>query len=151
MGLQAFSENHMVHGLSPGQAELLFSAGTVTQIPTGEVVVTELENLHSVYVLLAGEVMVYLPESEIRPSQIDLTRKTRLDCFGEYSFVDHQPASASIKTLSDCTVYSISHDALQAFLDDNREAGSIIYRNLLAVLVKRLRDDNAELDLFNLV
>jgi CRP-like cAMP-binding protein len=151
MSIETFAKNRIVQGLSRPQIERMFSAGREKTYGAGEVVVRENQILDSLYVLLSGEVSVYLPESEIRPAQIDITTKTMNDCFGEYSLVDHQPASASIRTLSDCVVYIISHVAFEDYLESDRVAGSIVYKNLLVVLVERLRADNAELDLFNLV
>ena len=151
MTIETFAKNRIVQGLSRPQIERLFSAGREQSFGAGEIVVRENQVLDSLYVLLSGEVSVYLPESENRPAQIDITTKTMNDCFGEYSLVDHRPASASIRTLRDCIVYIISHVALEDYLESDREAGSIVYKNLLVVLVERLRADNAELDLFNLV
>jgi CRP-like cAMP-binding protein len=151
MSIETFAKNRIVQGLSRPQIERMFSAGREITYGAGEVVVRENQILDSLYVLLSGEVSVYLPESETRPAQIDITTKTMNDCFGEYSLVDHQPASASIRTLSDCVVYIISHVAVEDYLESDRIAGSIVYKNLLVVLVERLRADNAELDLFNLV
>ena len=151
MTIETFAKNRIVQGLSRPQIERLFSAGREQSFGADEIVVRENQVLDSLYVLLSGEVSVYLPESENRPAQIDITTKTMNDCFGEYSLVDHRPASASIRTLSDCIVYIISHVALEDYLESDREAGSIVYKNLLVVLVERLRADNAELDLFNLV
>jgi CRP-like cAMP-binding protein len=151
MSIETFAKNRIVQGLSRPQIERMFSAGREITYGAGEVVVRENQILDSLYVLLSGEVSVYLPESETRPAQINITTKTMNDCFGEYSLVDHQPASASIRTLSDCVVYIISHVAFEDYLESDRVAGSIVYKNLLVVVVERLRADNAELDLFNLV
>jgi CRP-like cAMP-binding protein len=151
MTIETFANNRIVQGLSQVQIERMYSQGRVEKFGAGEIVVRENQVLDSLYVLLSGEVSVYLPESEMRPVQIDLTTKAMNDCFGEYSLVDHRPASASIRTMSDCIVYVISHVAFEDYLENDRVAGSIVYKNLLVVLVERLRADNAELDLFNLI
>ena len=151
MTIETFAKNRIVQGLSRSQIERMFSAGREEHFGAGEMIVRENQILDALYVLLSGEVAVFLPESENRPAQIDITTKTMNDCFGEYSLVDHQPASASIRALSNCIVFSISHVTFEDYLESDREAGSNVYKNLLVVLVERLRADNAELDLFNLV
>ncbi len=150
MIIEAFSENKIVQGLSDKKIKKLFNAGEVVHFSAGATIINEGQSVDSLFVLLAGEALVFLPESDERPAQIDLITKKMHDCFGEYSFIDRQPASASIKAQSDCAVYMITHDALQTYLDKKKKAGFIIFRNLLIVLVERLRADNAELDLFNL-
>ena len=150
MIIEAFSNNRIVQGLSGKQVERLFSSGEVIRIASGKEIIREGQHVDSLYVLLTGEVLVFLPESDTRPTRVDLITKIMHDCFGEYSFIDNKPASASIETLTDCVVYTISHETFRDFLDKHKKTGSIVYRNLLTVLVERLRADNAELDLFSL-
>jgi CRP-like cAMP-binding protein len=150
MIIEAFSNNQIVQGLSDKKIKKLFDAGSVVHIGTGNIIVNEGQTLDSFYIMLAGKAQVFLPVSLNRPSQIDLTTKNIFDCFGEYSFIDKQPASASVKVVEDSAVFVITHDAFQKFLDKQKKAGYIIYKNLLSILVDRLRADNAELDLFNL-
>ena len=150
MIIEAFSNNRIVQGLSDKQVKRLFMSGKVDRIIAGKEIINEGQHVESLYVLLAGEVQVFLPESGSRPARVDVTTRKMHECFGEYSFIDKQPASASITALTDCAVYVISHVAFQEFLDKHKKAGFIVYRNLLTVLVERLREDNFELDLFNL-
>ena len=149
MSTQNFAKNRIVLDLSDTQVEQLFSAGSVTRIDKDKTAVHEEQTLDSVYVLLDGEALVFLPESENRLAQVDLTTLTTGDFFGEYTFIDQQQASASVKALTDCKLYSISHDVFRTYLEQNKDAGYLIYRNLLSVLVERMRNNNAELDLFN--
>ena len=149
MSIQVFSKNRIVQGLSGKQISQLYSAGSVARTGRNEIIVEEEQNLDSLYMLLAGEILVYLPKSEQRPAEVVLATLTIGDYFGEYSFVDQRPTSASIKTLSECTLYTISQSTLREYLNSDKDTGFIIYRNLLTVLVGRLRDNNAELDMFN--
>ena len=150
MIIEVFSKNRIVQGLSDKKIKKLFNAGSVVHLSTNKVIVSKGQNLDSFYIMLTGKVQVFLPISLERPAQIDLTTKSSYDCFGEYSFIDQQPASASVKASEDSAVFVITHDAFQKFLDNHKKAGYIICKNLLTVLVDRLRADNAELDLFNL-
>jgi CRP/FNR family cyclic AMP-dependent transcriptional regulator len=149
MSIQIFSKNRIIQGLSGKQISQLYSAGSIARTGRNEIIVEEKQNLNSLYMLLAGEILVYLPKSGHRPAEVDLATLTIGDCFGEYSLVDKRPASASIKTLSECVLYTISDDIFREYLNTDRDAGFIIYRNLLTVFVGRLRGSNAELDLFN--
>jgi CRP-like cAMP-binding protein len=91
-----------------------------------------------------------LPRTESRLSAVRLNELGPGDCFGEYAFVDQRPASATIRALTNAEVFSIGYDALHAFLDEHPTVASIVYQNLLHILVRRLRMTNAELDLFTL-
>jgi len=144
-----FSRNHLFHKLPESLASLLFDAGEVSDIPAGTIIVNEGEALDRLFVVLSGKVEVYLPESESRFSSVRLTTMGPGDCFGEYGFVDRQPASASIRSIEPVELYGIPFQTLHKFLDSHHSVAAIVYKNLLAILVKRLRASNAELDLFN--
>ena len=92
----------------------------------------------------------FLPKTEHRISAVRLNELGPGLCFGEYALVDQQPASATIRALTDVEVFCIRFEALHAFLDSHTIVASIIYQNLLHILVQRLRASNAELDLFTL-
>ncbi len=145
-----FFDNRLIQGLSRKQAELLFAAGAVSILPSGSIVLNEGDVVDKLYVLLSGKVQVFLPQDHGRVSDVKLNVLVEHDCFGEYAFIDEQPASASIVTLCDVEMYEIGHDELQSMLGTHTDIGCVVYRNLLRVLVERLRASNAELDLFTL-
>ncbi len=144
-----FSRNHLLHNLPESLANLLFEAGEVTSVPVGTVIINERETLDTLYVLLSGTVEVFLPESESRFSPVKLDEMGAGEVCGEYGFIDSQPASASIRAIEPVEMYGISFETLHKFLDRHHSVAAIVYKNLLAILVKRLRASNAELDLFN--
>ena len=145
-----FAKNRLFHNLPESLSQLLFEAGTVEVVPAETVIVNEGDALDRLFIVLSGQVEVYLPRSSNRFSPVRLTVLGPCDCFGEYAFIDHRPASATIEALEEVEVYSIRFDTLQKFLDTHHSVASIVYRNLLSILVKRLRATNAELDLFTL-
>ncbi len=145
-----FFENRLVRGLSRKQAGLLLAAGTVSRADAGTIIVSEGDVVDRLFILLAGEVQVFLPQTVQRVAAVNLNRLGEDDCFGEYAFIDQRPASASVCATMDSEIYEIRHDRLHEMLLTHADIGCIVYRNLLRVLVERLRASNAELDLFTL-
>jgi CRP-like cAMP-binding protein len=145
-----YSRDQIFYRLPEALCQLLYEAGDIATAPSGTVIVNEGDRLDRLFILLSGRIDVVLPEGERRASDVMLTQLGPGDCFGEYAFVDHQPASATIRTAEDCSVFSISHKTLNEFLETHHSVASIVYRNLLKILVGRLRATNAELDLFTL-
>ncbi len=150
MLLAEFSRNQIFASLPEPHARLLFETGEVSTFPAGATLIREGDTLDRLYILLRGRVEVFLPEAVNRVSAVRLTQLGPGDCFGEYAFIDHQPASATIQAIEDAEIYSIPYDKLQQFLDSHPSAASLVYQNLLRILVRRLRTSNAELDLFTL-
>ncbi|GJL83397.1 MAG: hypothetical protein DHS20C01_30310 [marine bacterium B5-7] len=148
MSLSEFSSNRLVKDLNDQEVKGLYARGEVSELPDNTLVVAEDDMVNSLFIILFGRVQVFLPDSDKRVSQINLTTLDAHECFGEYAFIDGQPASASIMTMEQTTLYRISHRRLNKFIDEHVDAGHVIYRNLLSILVRRLRTSNAELDLF---
>jgi CRP-like cAMP-binding protein len=143
-----YSHNQIFYRLPEALCQLLYDTGDIVAAPAGTVIVNEAEKLDRLFILLSGRIEVLLPRGDQRVSDVKLTELGPGDCFGEYAFVDKQPASATIRTVADSQVYSISHGTLREFLDAHHSVASIVYQNLLRILVGRLRASNAELDLF---
>ena len=144
-----FSGNQIFERLPEALIQSLFDAGDIATVPGGTVLVNEGDPPERLYIVLSGEVEVFLPANAERISPVNLSRLGPGDCFGEYAFIDRQPTSASIRALREVEIYSIANDRFQEFLDTHYTVASVIYRNLLNILVQRLRASNAELDLFS--
>lgn len=145
-----YSRDQIFYRLPDSLCQLLYEAGDIAAVPAGTVIVNEGDRLQRLHVLLSGRIEVVLPGGQHRPADVRLSELGPGDCFGEYAFVDRQPASATIRASDDCEVYSIAHNTLEKFLDTHHIVASVIYRNLLRILVSRLRASNAELDLFTM-
>lgn len=143
-----FSRNQVFYRLPDTLCQMLFDTGEIQTVEAGHIIVNEGENLQRLYIVLEGRVEAFLPKTESRVSAVPLHALGPGDCFGEYAFIDQQPASATIHALTGAEVFSIGYDTLRQFLDAHHTVASIVYQNLLRILVRRLRDSNAELDLF---
>lgn len=143
-----FFRNRLFQGLSRQQVEHLFHAGSVVSLHHDLPIIEEGDPVDVLSIVVSGSVLVYLPKSENRIAQVNLSVLGPLECFGEYAFIDGQSASASVRTQGDTDLYQIPHQRLSQIVCSDPALGIIIYRNLLAILVSRLRASNAELDLF---
>ena len=102
------------------------------------------------YMVLEGELEVFLPMTVDRFSEVKLASVNRGACIGEYSFIDQRRLSASVRALTEARLFRMAHSDFQAFIEENRDTGFLVLRNLLGTLVKRLRAANEEFDLFTL-
>lgn len=145
-GLNIFS------GLEPAQLARLQPHCRLARYHAGEVLLTEGDRGESLAVVLDGSVRVFLPaegQDKARFTDLDLATLGPGELFGEYSFIDLRPASASVAAVSDCTIMHIGYDDLRTVLRGHCELACRFYENLLLVLTDRLRADDRELDLFS--
>lgn len=145
-----FHRDQIFYRLPQALCQTLLDSGETRSVPADGIILKEGDQLHHLYIVLEGRAEVFLPKTESRITAVRLNELGRGDCFGEYAFVDQQPASASIRALTDAEVFCIGYGALRTLLDGHPAVASVIYQNLLHILVRRLRMANAELDLFTL-
>jgi signal-transduction protein with cAMP-binding, CBS, and nucleotidyltransferase domain len=123
-------------------------AGAAIELEAGEIIIEEGQQVTDLFVVIRGELEVYLPKTESRVTRIRVARRVPGDCIGEYSFVDKNPASASVAAKVPSEVFRISQVEFERKLDGDPALGRIVYRNLLHLLVARLREEIQVLDLF---
>lgn len=89
------------------------------------------------YVILAGELRVYLSDRNLPPQAV----LGPGDCVGEMSLFDGQSASALVLAAKNGRVLAIPHDVVWSLVDSSHG----VARNLLAILSGRMRESNRAL------
>lgn len=138
--------NRLFHRLNEHECALIEHAGQWIQARKGQAIITEGKANKALYLVMEGSVDVRISDS--MGMSMDLATHGPGMMIGEYSFIDGLPAAASAVATSDSVLFMIGHDRLNTMLEKYDRIGRVVYRNLLAVLVERLRASNAELDLF---
>jgi CRP-like cAMP-binding protein len=144
-GVNAFND------LDHEQLKLLAEHFTEHTISAGKAVITEGQKGTHLYVIVQGEVQVLLPSqggTVKRPEDVLLAQLGVGELFGEYSWVDMRPASASVVALQDCRLLQIEHAQLHKILDEHCAIARRFLENLVLVLIDRLREDDRALDVF---
>ncbi|MGD8379566.1 MAG: cyclic nucleotide-binding domain-containing protein [Gammaproteobacteria bacterium] len=106
----------------------------------GDVLLHEGESVGGIFVVQKGRVLIVREENgdeitiaEIGPGQI----------FGEMSFIENQPAGASVVAEEATQALLISHDYIAAIIKQNPGFFGRFYQSLAAILSRRLRETNA--------
>jgi len=127
--------------------EQISRKGRSLVLSKGDILIQEGEPVRSIYCILDGEVDVYVPDGwQCHEDMNWVNLLVDGACIGEYSFVDRQPASATVRANSELALFEIPHEALQEVLDGNDAVRARVYRNLLSCLVERLRNTNVYID-----
>lgn len=147
-GAGILQTNRLLQGLSPGQVQAIHDRGEAVEAAAGEVVISEGSAPQHIFLVLEGELEVFLPHNDNRFSEVGLSKLAPGDYAGEYSLLDKLPASASVRAVGPTVLYRVPQGEVKALFDADPGAGMVIYRNLLSTLVKRQRETDRELDLF---
>ena len=120
--------------LTLAERDRLLTYGREQHFGAGDVILREGHQSSAVYVLLTGRVAVekeHLGDSvvvdELRPGAV----------FGEVSFLDGSPPSASIVALEEVDVFVL--DDLDALLASDPALASGFFRSMATLLARRLR------------
>lgn len=123
--------------LNDDDIDWLITAGHIAKIPPGTVLITENEPLENLYLLLEGSVSVSI---EVMEMVKEIAVLTSGEVFGELSFMDHRLPTASVETLEDCLVVSISREKILDRLNQDVGFSARFNRAIATFLASRLRN-----------
>ena len=110
------------------------AASTVRTYDKNSIIITEGDTSSSLYVILSGEVKVFVSDEDGRSNVVN--RLGPGDYFGELSLIDEEPRSASIEAVSKCRLSILS----RAYFFDYLEANPRVAIRLLQGIGQRLRN-----------
>ncbi|MCG8636289.1 MAG: cyclic nucleotide-binding domain-containing protein [Desulfobacterales bacterium] len=149
---KAVQQNRVFAGTSDDQVSLIMKHGIKRNFKADELIVQEGQENHNLFLVVQGNLEVRLgnppDDSGVqRISGIKLNKLAPGDCFGEYSLIDRMTVSADVKATTQGTLFQISGPEFKKMISANDDLARLMYKNLLVVLVKRLRKKDRELDL----
>jgi len=140
MSHQALLGKHpMFDELSAADLEALASRLAEHHFMPNETVFSIGERGAAMYIVLSGEVEIFLPPSKPGGENVLLKNLHQGQVFGELSLFDDKPRSASAKALTESTVLVLTREDLIEHLGRSKTAAVV----LLGELAERLRETNA--------
>ncbi len=138
---RALEDSVPFKGLEPATLEQILERGLLLEAQRDGVVLFEhMRGGLGLYVVLHGAVEIFHSDaSEGGTAGTRLNVLQRGHCFGEYSLLDGKTTSASAKAVEDSKLFFLPGGEFQRITDTDPLAAKTIYRNLLLVLVTRLR------------
>jgi CRP/FNR family cyclic AMP-dependent transcriptional regulator len=114
--------------LSPPEIAALADAAVVRSFAKNTIIVTEGEGSDSLYVILSGQVKVFV--SDEHGKDLVLNIEGPGEYFGELA-LDEGPRTASVITLEPCKMAVIANDVLRRFLASHPDAAVQLVRGLI--------------------
>jgi len=127
------AKNGLVY-LTPNDWALIADKAVRKQFKAGELIVQEGRRTHGVYLLLKGTASVQIRAQPAFPG-IGLGEPC-----GEISFLDEQPATATVVANEEVEAYYLDRPTLQTLIELFPHLGSRFYHSLAATLSRRLRE-----------
>lgn len=133
MSIETLRTVPMFARLEDQDLEKIAAAAVVRSFPKSSVVITEGDTSTSLYLILSGEVKVFVSDEDGKANI--LNQYGAGDYFGELSLIDAEPRSASVATLTACKMSIVSRD----FLFDYVSSRPSVAIALLQGMAQRLR------------
>lgn len=108
------------------------------KIPTGSILINAGEESRSMYWLKSGSMVVLKTDAQRPDKVITLGNINAGELFGELSFLDEKPRSATVKAISDCEVIEIPKKKYIDILEQQPKW----MQNLISNMVERQRKTN---------
>ena len=134
--VSVLKQSKIFDGLSDNELKKI-AVGCVEQAyPMGTTVIEE-ENdppKNTLYFIKKGEMTVgtinVIEEGSHMKEESLITTLGNGDAFGEIALVDQLPHSATVRTISDSTIYLLSARFIDSICEQDSQIGYIIYRNI---------------------
>ncbi len=107
----------------------------------GKQIFTEGEEGHTLYIILDGEVKVTKKDHQGNDQVLTLLKDG--DIFGEMSFLDERPHSATITAIKNSRIYQIEKPEFDRFVDKHPKAAYKVMKNIVFQVDSIVRRMNA--------
>lgn len=126
--------NKLFRDISLQNVERFLEGCQVVTVKGGATLLEAGQKNTSLYLVLDGELRVYLNERDLSPHAVLGTG----ECVGELSLIDGGSSAALVIAAKDTRLLAVPHERVWAMVDSSNG----IARNLLAILAGRIRNDN---------
>lgn len=123
-----FANVPLFSGLGPGELKVLEHHATLRTYSRNTVVINEGDEASSLYVILSGQVKVFLSNEEGK--EIIVNMQGPGEHFGELALIDSAPRSASVMTVKKTRLAAISKADFSKILADHPDIALSLIRDL---------------------
>lgn len=136
-GLELFS------GLSESELAQVEQLGQMIEYEEGAEIFHEASTASDLYLLIDGRVQVNVELGKIEVATFHTILPGKL--FGEFSFIDQQPRSATAIAIKKSSIIKFGRDHLLEWFEQNHHAGYCVMFNMSKILARRIRQSGHEL------
>jgi CRP-like cAMP-binding protein len=136
-------------GISSEAFKKFAQIATYQEFQPGEVIITEGEQKDALMVIEKGQVGVFKSDPSLFADDQQVATLSgdkkfcnifRGDILGEMSLIDVEPASATVRAVTEAGIWSMGREDFAAVLRKDLTAYIVIITNIARILSRRLRD-----------
>jgi CRP-like cAMP-binding protein len=151
--IEVFKKCAIFDGLGETELKKMAQGCSEQSFPMGSVIIEENDPpKEMLFVIKMGEIVVSTGPADVSDKsdtesggtqgETMITTLGPGEAFGEIALIDELPHSASVKTMSDTIIVVLPSLFFQKLVEEDKNIGYIITRNIAKLICKRLRDSN---------
>ncbi len=125
----------LFNNLSPAQLDSVGAHMTMRTAEKGEVILREGEVAETIFIIIAGQVKVYMSDEPDTHREVIVSTLGPGDFFGEISLFDQEPRTANVAALERTYMQTLSYETFSRVLEQSPD----IARKMMATMAARLR------------
>ena len=129
----------MFEGMSDQERQQLVDIATTMEFPPGEVMMQEGKTGQNLLVILEGTCQVVVNTGGVAPGELVLAELKPYEHFGEMSFFETAPHSATVRAITAVKVLRIERSDYDFLIKEGNLAAYKLAFNMVSKLVERLR------------
>lgn len=139
--IKSLREQPFFADLTDDELDVISTVITLESFKLGDTVFKESEDGRALYLIKKGEVKACKasPDGEL----LTLMMMKDGDIFGEMSFLDGRPRSATLVAISDLETYVIDKEGFEGLVDDNPRIIFKLLKNIVFIIHSIVRGMNA--------
>jgi CRP-like cAMP-binding protein len=148
------ADSALFKNLSPIQVDKVIGISKETRFPKDSLIMSEGEDGESMYVILSGtvEVIKKLTIDGLDDDGLDrnktfttLNAESNDAVFGEIALLEKSKRTATVRSLTDCTLYEIKKADFLQLAETDYQLGYQVLKNLASIVSSRLRKANEDI------
>ncbi len=139
---EALHKSGLWANLTDEYKEYILTIAVKQEFRKDEEIISEVNRSRDLYLVTDGLISVCLivPFEERRAEIVDQLRPGFI--FGDISFVDAAPRSASVVAVEDSVVYKLPEEALREKMEADHDFGYLLMLNIAGILATKIRQAN---------
>ena len=138
--LDFLRSNALFEGLGEDELGVVEPLIEEIRIGAGERILAENESSRSLYLLQEGQVKISIGYPLKLRKDLPIRTLAAGDVFGEFSFIDRRPRSASARAVTDVRMLVLSRPDYDRLAQERPDIALALLQNIAVTLTERIRD-----------
>jgi CRP/FNR family transcriptional regulator, cyclic AMP receptor protein len=130
-------QTRLFQGFSPTEIEMIAHAGTILEVDTGTVLLSEGDESNTLLILLEGEAEVVKCQSGSKLHRLGLVGQGVV--LGEIGMLLDVPRTGTVRTVSPCQIFTLTREAFYRILTEDNSTSSKLCLPIAQTLADRLQ------------